>query len=104
MHEFRAARLCIFCCLLISLGSSLFAQGARTSPSGAGEEADGDHPAERDQWFMQGRVAPKGKTAAEMRWRAYQQKIQMRAARMAAARRAGTNAALAPASTAWTRL
>jgi len=104
MPGFRAARLWLFSCLLVSLTSSLFAQGARTNPSGAGEAADGDHPAERDQWFMQGRVAPKGKTAAEMRWQAYQQKIQMRAARIVAARQAGTKAALAPTSAGWTAL
>ena len=91
MPGLRIARLGFFCCLLVSLTSSLFAQGARMDPSGAGEQSDRDNPAARDQWFMQGRVAPKGKTAAEMRWRAYQEKIQIRADRMAAARLAAAS-------------
>jgi len=113
MPKFRITRLlalsCVLFGVLISLNSEGLAQGARVSPSGAGEDADGDNPAARDQWFMQGRVAPKGKTAAELRWQAYQQKIQMRAARMVAARKSGAvgtaaQAALAAAGTTWAPL
>lgn len=86
----RAAFLCLFACLLLSVSPALLAQGARTNPSGAGEEADRDNPAAREAWWARGRTAPKGKSAAELRWKAYQQKIQMRAAAMAAARKAGT--------------
>ncbi len=109
----RAARLWLFYCLLFSLTSSLlFAQGARLTPSGVSEqEADQDNPAARDQWFMRGRVAPKGKTAAEMRWQAYQQKILMRVARMAAARQgtaagasSANSASLAAVGTSWSPL
>jgi hypothetical protein len=105
MPECRAARLWVIVCLLFSLSPFLVAQGAPSSPASSSEEdADRDHPAEREIWFMQGRVAPKGKTAAEMRWQAYQQKIQLRAARMMAARQAaalGTPNANAPAGTPW---
>lgn len=109
MPLFRLAHVWVLCCLLVSLNPSVLAQGARVNPSGAGEEADQDHPAEREQWFMQGRVAPKGKTPAEMRWQAYQQKIQLRAARIVAARQAkaaatGGSATNAAASTGWTAL
>ena len=86
MTKFFAARVLVLSCVLISLNSVGLAQGARVSPSGASEEADEDNPAARDQWFMQGRVAPEGKIPAELRWQAYQQKIQMRAARGVAAR------------------
>src|SRR5258705_13845495 len=109
MPKFCAVRLLALSCVLVTLNSAGLAQGARVSPSGAGEDADGDNPAARDQWFMQGRVAPKGKTAAELRWQAYQQKIQMRAARMVAARKSGgvgtaAQGALAPPGKTWGRL
>src|SRR5258706_7268134 len=113
MPKFRITRLlalsCVLFGVLISLNSEGLAQGARVTPSGASEDADRDNPAARDQWFMQGRVAPKGKTAAELRWQAYQLKIQMRAARIVAARKAaaaGTAArpALAAAGAAWAPL
>src|SRR5258706_8944277 len=107
MSKSRFARVWALGCLLISLNSSVLAQGARVNPSGAGDAADMDNPAARDQWFMQGRVAPKGKTPAEMRWQAYQQKIQMRATRLMAARKATakpTAIANGAASTGWTAL
>src|ERR1700730_18315038 len=95
MPKFCVVRLLALSCVLVSLNSTGLAQGARVRPSGASEDADRDNPEARDQWFMQGRVAPKGKTAAELRWQAYQQKIRMRAARMVAARKA---AAAGPAA------
>lgn len=103
---FRAALLCFFASLLLSVSPALFAQGARMNPSGAGEEADRDNPAAREAWWARGRTAPKGKSAADLRWKAYQQKIQMRAAAMAAAQRAGASAAntAAPLSAGWTAL
>lgn len=42
------------------------------------EERDRDHPKARDQWFMRGRTAPDGESAALLRYRAYQQKLQLR--------------------------
>jgi len=109
MPKFCAVRLLALSCVLVTLNSAGLAQGARVNPSGASEDADRDNPAARDQWFMQGRVAPKGKTAAQLRWQAYQLKIQMRAARIVAARKAaaaGTAArpALAAAGAAWAPL
>src|SRR5882724_727960 len=93
MSKFAFVRLLALSCLLFSMNPSIFGQGARVNPSGAGEDADRDDPAARDRWFMQGRVAPKGKTPAELRWHAYQQKIQMRAARIVAERRSAATAA-----------
>ena len=54
-------------------------QGAKqTEPETLIEEQDQDHPAARDAWFMRGRTAPNGESAAWLRFRAYQQKLQMR--------------------------
>ena len=97
----------VLSCLLVTSGVGAFAQGARVAPSGAGEAADDDNPAARDQWFLQGRLAPRGQYPADLRWQAYRQKIQMRAARMLTARQAlGVNpgATLGAASTGWSPL
>jgi hypothetical protein len=48
-------------------------------------EEDADHPVQRDLWFYRGRVIP-GESTAALRYRANLQKMQMRAARIAAAR------------------
>lgn len=47
---------------------------------------DADHPVQRDLWFYRGRLLP-GQSSAALRYRANLQKMQMRAARIAAARR-----------------
>ncbi|HKS73933.1 MAG TPA: hypothetical protein VJQ82_12110, partial [Terriglobales bacterium] len=47
---------------------------------------DADHPAERNLWFYRGRLLP-GQSSAALRYRANLQKMQMRAARIAAARK-----------------
>src|SRR5256885_3302862 len=108
MSKFAFLRLFALSCVLFIINPSIFGQGARVNPAGAGEDADRDDPAARDRWFMQGRVAPKGKTPAELRWHAYQQKIQMRAARMAAARQAAAvdvdSVNLASIGTTWSPL
>jgi len=107
MSKLRVALpLVVLCFLLGSLSSWMSAQGARMTPSGVGDATDRDDPAGRDKWFMQGRVAPAGKTPAEMRWQAYQQKIQMRAARIVAARKAGAAQSLinTAGSVGWTAL
>ena len=97
MSRSRSAGLWVLSFLAICLSTLLVAQTARVGPSGTGEASETDHPAERERWFLQGRVAPPGKTAAALRWRAYQQKVQMRAARIVAARQA--TSALATGST-----
>src|SRR5260370_6142347 len=63
------------CLLLIAQ-----AQGARkTAPEIPIADADADHVQERSEWFMRGRVIP-GKSAAELRHRAYQAKMRARVA------------------------
>ncbi|MFZ1167897.1 MAG: hypothetical protein WAO04_11950, partial [Candidatus Sulfotelmatobacter sp.] len=45
-------------------------------------DADADHVQQRSEWFLRGRVVP-GRSSAELRYRAYQAKMQARAARLA---------------------
>lgn len=60
-------------------------QGSKkTSEFDAVEERDRDNPKARDQWFMRGRTAPSGESAAVLRFRAYQQKLQLRKLQFAA--------------------
>jgi hypothetical protein len=82
----------VFWALLFSFTVSLSSgQGSRQgSPEEPIHEADRDNPRARDQWFMRGRTAPPtGESPAALRYRAYQQKLQMRtrqfSARIAAA-------------------
>lgn len=49
-------------------------------PKAATAQAENDHEQGRDEWFLRGRIIP-GKSAAELRHRAYQAKMQARAAR-----------------------
>src|ERR1700747_3503161 len=80
------------------------AQGAKkTSPETPITDADADHVQERAEWFLRGRVVP-GKPSAELRHRAYQAKMQARAARLARAQAAHPNAPLPPSTGAWTPL
>src|SRR6516165_1293273 len=70
-------------------------------------EQDQDHPQEREQWFLHGRQVPGPTPAAELRLRAHQQKLQMRAQRAMARDRAGAQprgGSGAPPSTPWVSL
>src|SRR5580765_3523260 len=63
---------------VVSLLSLAFPQGSRqTSEFDAIEERDRDNPRARDQWFMRGRTAPNGESGAALRFKAYQQKLQL---------------------------
>jgi large repetitive protein len=56
-----------------------FGQGSKLSSQFEPvNERDQDHPRQRDEWFMRGRSAP-GQSSALLRYRAHQQKLQMRA-------------------------
>ena len=73
----------LFAVLPLSMFSIAHAQGAkRTSPDAPIADADADHVQERSEWFLRGRVVP-GKSSAELRYRAYQAKMQARGARLA---------------------
>jgi uncharacterized membrane protein len=88
----------IFCAL--SLTPSLQGQGAKQKvPESAIGDRDADHVKERNEWFFRGRLVP-GRPAAELRRRAYQAKLKLRAER-AVALMAGANGTPASPSTAW---
>src|SRR5208282_5639577 len=87
--------------LLLSLLSVAQAQGAKMSgheTSVSGEDAD--HVQQRSEWFLRGRMVP-GKTAAALRLRAYETKLQARALRAARASHEQANSQPNTASGAW---
>src|SRR5271170_4237183 len=79
----RVVRVSLLAVLPFSLFSIALAQGARkTAPEAPIADPDADHLQERSEWFLRGRVIP-GKSSAELRYRAYQAKMQARAGRLA---------------------
>src|SRR5580698_7608230 len=99
----RVVRASLLAVLPFSLLSIAQAQGAKKTAAEAPiADADADHMQERSEWFLRGRVVP-GKSSAELRYRAYQAKMQARAARLA--RTQAVHADSQPASAgAWTPL
>jgi hypothetical protein len=96
----RAVRASLLTLLPFSLLSVAQAQGAKkTAPETPIADADADHVQQRAEWFLRGRVAP-GKSSADLRHRAYQAKMQARAARLARARSAQPNSQ-PPSSPGW---
>src|SRR5437588_11681036 len=72
----RGWALALWMCGLVVVTTCLvYGQGSKKSSEfDATEERDRDHPRARDEWFMRGRTAPNGESAAALRFRAYQQK------------------------------
>jgi len=71
--------------LLLLTAISVFGQGSKmTSEFEPAQEQDRDNPKAREQWFMHGRTAPNGESAAALRFKAYQQKMQFRRQQLAA--------------------
>jgi hypothetical protein len=92
--------------LAFSLSSLLFlahAQDARKTPSSLAPIADDDHVRERSEWFLRGRAVP-GKSAAELRLRAYKTKMQARALRQIHPSAGQSNIQSTPSSGTWTPL
>ncbi len=74
----RVARIALLASLPCSFMPIAQAQGAKiNTPETPTGDADADHVNQRAEWFMHGRVVP-GKSAAELRHRAYQTKMQAR--------------------------
>jgi hypothetical protein len=70
---------------LLSSLAMAYGQGSRkNSEFEAIEDRDRDHPRAREQWFMRGRSVPNGEPAAALRFRAFQQKLQLRRRQFAA--------------------
>lgn len=76
----RSSRLFRLVVSLIMLSATLLAQGSLQPKDAPASDADADHPEQRSEWFLHGRVVP-GESSAELRRRAYETKIQARAAR-----------------------
>jgi len=77
----RVAVLILICFAVISIAQ---AQGAKqTVPESPIPDSDADHVKERSEWFFRGRLV-RGKLSAELRHRAYQAKLQLRAQHAAA--------------------
>src|SRR5580700_9479488 len=99
----RAVRASLLTLLPFSLFSVAQAQGARKTASETPiADADADHVQQRAEWFLRGRVVP-GKSSAELRHRAYQAKMQARAARLARTQATHANSQSA-SSASWTPL
>jgi hypothetical protein len=81
--------------------------GKEPGPEKPAANADEDHEKERAGWFLHGRTVP-GKSAAELRYRAYQAKMRSRASRSSRAldpsRSLKPNSKLPASSGAWTPL
>jgi len=96
-------RVCTLILSCFSAVSVVHAQGAKqTIPETAISDPDADHVKERNEWFFRGRLVP-GKATAELRRRAFQSKLRMRAQR-AEALAASANGAPSASSGAWTPL
>jgi hypothetical protein len=100
----RRALSSLLCAFALMPCVLAFGQGAKlTAPSEPIREQDRDHPREREQWFMRGRTVP-GQSAAGLRYKAHQQKVQMRAKRAAIMKAQSAAAPLASSSAGWTPL
>src|SRR5271168_5392134 len=100
----HAVRSSLLALLSFSLLSIAHAQGSKkTAPETPIADADADHEQERAEWFLHGRVVP-GKSSAELRHRAYQAKMQARAARLARAQSAHADFQPQSSSGTWTPL
>jgi hypothetical protein len=83
-------RVPAFILISLVLGSIARAQGAKQAvPESPIRDSDADHVKERSAWFFRGRLV-RGKPSAELRRRAYEAKLQMRAQRAAAFAAAST--------------
>ncbi len=81
---FRWLRALTFTLSYCGAVSIVHAQGAKqTIPQSPIPDTDADHVKERNEWFYRGRLV-RGKPSAELRRRAYQTKLQMRARQAAA--------------------
>ena len=100
----RAVRASLPALLLISSIGIAQAQGAKkTTADKPVADADADHVEQRAEWFLHGRIVP-GKSSAELRRRAYQAKMQARAARMALSGAVRSDSQSAQVSGGWTPL
>jgi hypothetical protein len=75
-RRLRVLALALSCCSAVSI---VQAQGAKqTVPQSPIHDSDAEHIKERNEWFFRDRLVH-GKPSAELRRRAYEAKLQMRA-------------------------
>jgi hypothetical protein len=97
----RVLVLILICCAAVAV---VQAQGAKqTVPQNPIRDADADHVKERAEWFFRGRLVH-GKASAELRRRAYEAKLQMRAQHAAALAAAHANQPVSLSSGSWVPL
>ncbi|HEV3510609.1 MAG TPA: hypothetical protein VGS05_02825 [Candidatus Sulfotelmatobacter sp.] len=98
--------LCSVCGLILVLGFSSFvcplkAQGVKqNSPETPISRSDADHTKERNEWFYRGRIV-RGQPSAELRRRAYEAKLKLRAQRAAALAAASANGQVSWSTGSW---
>jgi large repetitive protein len=103
MQTSRKFSLAVLFLFIVTACLMAMGQGSRMrSETAPIEDADQDNPQARDQWFLKGRTAPPGYSPADLRYRAHQRKMQLRALRAQKAMLAG--AAAAAPSAGWTSL
>ncbi|MGA9543530.1 MAG: sialidase family protein, partial [Candidatus Sulfotelmatobacter sp.] len=100
----RVVRASLLAVLPFSSFPVALAQGAKkTAPDAPITDADADHEQKRSEWFLRGRVIP-GRSSAELRYRAYQTKMQARSARLARTQALHADSQPALSSGAWSPL
>lgn len=99
------SRFCRIVCasLLVTIPAAKLAPAQSTRNSSDETAPDADHERARDEWFLRGRVIS-GKSAAALRHRAYQAKMQARADRALRAHAAQPNAQPAQSNGGWVPL
>lgn len=103
LRSFVPVVLCVLLVCSVSVVVAAQSAGERIPQTTSGDRSS-DHRKARDSWFYRGRVVS-GQPAAELRRRAYQTKLRMRAERAAALAGARANGALSSSlSLPWTAL
>ena len=103
-RPFSFLRLLAIVLICAAPAAIVHAQGAKqTVPDNDIPDSDADHVKERNEWFFRGRVVH-GKPTAELRRRAYQAKLRMRAQHRAALAMSGNSQGVSLSSGSWTPL
>ena len=101
LRSLRVLMLALSCSSAVSIAQ---AQGAKqAAPQSSIPDSDGDHIKERNEWFFRGRLVH-GMPSADLRRRAYQAKLQMRAQHAAALAMAHVAGQVLLSSGSWTSL
>lgn len=98
----RFVRIAASLFIILITSSTLHSQGAKQAvPDASIPDTDADHVRQRNEWFFRGRLI-RGKSAAELRRRAYEAKFQIRGPRAAISAAVSTSTPVSSGS--WTPL